>query len=151
MRTRRRITSNSLRSGTRRGRSARPLHHSIGGRPCRKIRVPWTGRKLSLPSRTKAPAPITHSSMIFAPFMMMLPMPTRLPHQFMQPCRNAMCPIVQSSPIVSGKPGPVCETDPSCTFERAPTVISSLSPRRTGPNQTLASSSSLTLPKRMAF
>ena len=62
------------------------------------------------------------------------------PRPIVQPCSMAMWPMVQSSPMVSGKPGSVWSTQPSCTFERAPITIGSLSPRSTLPNQTLASS-----------
>ena len=45
----------------------------------------------------------------------------------------------------------VCSTQPSCTFEPAPMRISSLSPRRTEPHQTLAPGSSTTRPISTAF
>ncbi len=57
-----------------------------------------------------------------------------------------MWPIVTFAPMVSGKPGSVCSTQASWTFEFSPTVINSLSPRSTAPHQTDAFFSSLTLP-----
>ena len=67
-----------------------------------------------------------------------------------QPCNVTRWPMVQSSPISSGNPRSVCITQPSCTFERAPIVIHSLSPRSTEPNHTLASSSRRTRPMIVA-
>src|SRR3989338_6677228 len=63
----------------------------------------------------------------------------------------ALWPMVTPVPILSGKPISVCITVPSCTLLFSPIWISSLSPRSTALNHTLAPGSSLTLPTRVAF
>ena len=77
-------------------------------------------------------------------------MPTRLPSPMMQPCRIAMWPMVQSGPMVSGKPWSVWQTQLSCTFEPSPTTIGSLSPRSTALNQTEAPFASTIRPESRA-
>ena len=78
-------------------------------------------------------------------------MPISAPRPMVQPCSTTLWPMVASGPMVSGKPGSVCRTQPSCTFARAPIAIGSLSPRATVPNQTLASSSMTMLPVSTAL
>ncbi len=104
----------------------------------------------SLPSVISAPAPTRLLAPIFAPFSTVAPMPIRLFGPMVQPCSIALWPMVQSAPMVMGYPGSVCSTHSSWMFTRAPTSISSLSPRMTVPNQTLASSPSRTLPITVA-
>src|ERR1700691_270849 len=47
---------------------------------------------------------------------------------------------------VSGNPGSVCMTVPSCTLLLAPMLMVSLSPRKVAPNHTLLCSARTTLP-----
>ncbi len=54
--------------------------------------------------------------------------------------------MVTPSPTVSGRPGSVCITVPSCTLLRAPITIGSLSPRSTAPYQTVAPGPRVTRP-----
>src|SRR3546814_357276 len=63
----------------------------------------------------------------------------------------ALWPMVTPVPMVSGKPMSVCITVPSCTLLFLPIRISSLSPRSTALNQTLAPSSRRTLPTSVAL
>ena len=106
---------------------------------------------ISLPSPINVPAPIRQPSPILAPLSTMAPMPISEPAPIVQPCSMTMWPIVQSAPMLIGKPGSVCSTDPSWMFEPRPMTIGSLSPRMTLPNQTLASSSMVTLPSTTAL
>src|SRR5204863_7816076 len=50
-----------------------------------------------------------------------------------QPCSTTLCPMVQSGPIVIGKPMSVCSVQLSWMLERSPSSIHSLSPRSTEP------------------
>src|SRR6266851_4925154 len=92
-----------------------------------------------LPSVTTAPAPTIEFVPIRTPLRRIAPMPIRLPSPTVQPCSTALCPITQPRPIVSGKPGSVCNVALSWIWERSPTSIHSLSPRSTAPHHTLAS------------
>src|SRR6266853_1531093 len=92
-----------------------------------------------LPSVTTAPAPTIEFVPIRAPLRRIAPMPIRLPSPTVQPCSTTLCPITQPRPIVSGKPGSVCNVALSWIWERSPTSIHSLSPRNTAPHHTLAS------------
>src|SRR5216684_1076761 len=92
-----------------------------------------------LPSVTTAPAPTIPFVPIRAPLRRIAPMPIRLPSPTAQPCSTTLCPITQPRPIVSGKPGSVCNVALSWIWERSPTSIHSLSPRNTAPHHTLAS------------
>ena len=104
-----------------------------------------------LPSVRSAPAPTRQPRPIFAPLRTIAPMPTSEPSPIAQPCRMALCPIVQSSPMKSGKPISVCRVQPSWIFVRAPIDIVSLSPRSVAPNQTPQSSPKTTSPMTQAF
>ena len=54
------------------------------------------------------PAAISTSSLTTVPGASVLPMPTNTRAPMTQSCRSTLCPIVQSSPIVTG-----------CTLERS--------------------------------
>src|ERR1700730_1724807 len=55
------------------------------------------------------------------------------------------------APTISGKPGSVCITAPSCTLLLMPMLMISLSPRRVAPNHTLLWSARTALPMTEAL
>ena len=77
-------------------------------------------------------------------------MPISVSSPIVQPCSITLWPTVTSRPMVSGEPASVCSTLRSWTLEFSPTVIGSLSPRSTAPNQTLAPGFRITLPRTVA-
>jgi len=100
----------------------------------------------SLPSVTSAPAPTRLALPILAPLSTTAPMPISEPSPTVQPCSMTWCPTVTSLPTCKGMPWSACNTLPSWMLLPLPTAISSVSPRRVAPNQTLASAASSTLP-----
>src|ERR1700733_3440586 len=73
------------------------------------------------------------------------------PSPTVQPCNMAWWPTETWAPMVSGKPGSVCMTAPSCTLLPTPMLMVSLSPRRVAPNHTLLCSASIALPMTEAL
>jgi hypothetical protein len=92
---------------------------------------------ISLPSVMSALAPIMQLRPMRARFSTTALIPIRLLSPMVQPWSMTLWPTVTFSPMVSGHPASVCRTEPSCTFEFAPTLIRSLSPRSTALNQML--------------
>ena len=68
----------------------------------------------------------------------------------MAECTRAMCPMVTSAPMSVGSFSSVWTIELSCTFERSPISIRSMSPRRTVPNQTDAPECTVTSPMSTA-
>ena len=73
-------------------------------------------------------------------------MPTSESSPIVQPWSVARWPTVTPAPTTTGNPISVCSTALSCTFERGPTTIGSMSPRSELPNQIPASAPSVTRP-----
>ena len=78
-------------------------------------------------------------------------MPISEPSPIVHPCSITRWPTETEGPRISGTPASVCSTEPSWMFDRAPTVIVSLSPRMTTLNHTEDSLSSTTSPMRVAL
>ncbi len=104
----------------------------------------------TVPCVTTAPAPTIASSPITAPSRTMAPMPTSAPSSTVAPCSTARWPTVTPAANRHGWAASVWMTTRSCTLLRGPTVIGATSARRTQPNQTLASASTMTWPTRVA-
>ncbi len=105
----------------------------------------------SLPSVTTLPAPTIELRPIFALFKTTAWMPISELSPTVQPCSITWWPTVTLSPMVSGQPTSACSTDRSWMLLLRPMVSTSVSPRSTAPNQTLAFSASLTLPMTCAL
>ncbi len=86
-----------------------------------------------------------------APFMMIAPMPTSTWSPIVAPWITAPWPTDTPSPRSTGLPLSTWNAQLSCTFDRAPIVIGSLSARSTAPYQMLAPSPITTDPARVAL
>src|SRR5690349_13130355 len=119
---------------------------SRAGTPARKDRG---GTRV--PSSTTLPAPTRDSSPMTHPSRSTDPMPMRQRSSTRAPCRMTRCPTVTSSPTSTGGPPRVrCRMHASWMLLRRPMRIAPMSPRRTAPYHTDASSPSATSPSTVA-
>ncbi len=78
-------------------------------------------------------------------------MPTSTLSPIVAPCTTAPWPMDTPSPRLTGRPASTWNAQLSCTLQRAPMVIGSLSARITAPYQMLAPAPMVTAPTSVAL
>src|SRR5436305_745000 len=101
-------------------------------------------------ARTTAPAPTIDPVPMTQPPTRTEAWPMRTLFSMTLECTSALCPMVTSSPTIVGSFSSVWMVELSCTFDRAPISMRSMSPRSTVPNHTDACSWSVTSPMSTA-
>src|SRR5262245_7875019 len=98
----------------------------------------------SAPAATREPAPTTDR------LSRIEPMPIKQPSSIVAPCTTARWPTTTRRPIETGTSVSTCTTELSWMFDSSPSVIESMSPRRTAPNHTLERAPRITSPTTTA-
>src|SRR5476651_2369512 len=105
---------------------------------------------ITMPSRQTAPAPMMDQLPTSTLFNSMAPMPMRQSSWTVAPWMMARWPTATRAPIVQGTPWSRWTMEPSWMLESSPTVMLSVSPRRTAVGQMLTRGPRVTSPMTWA-